>query len=189
MIKVIAGLGNPGKKYQQTRHNAGFQFVDLFATPKDWQLLSRFNTLGSSLSWRGHDLQLLKPQNFMNLSGGPVAAYLRYYHLPVASLLVVHDELDLEPGIIRYKFGGGHGGHKGLKDLHSKLGSPDYHRLRIGIGHPGSAQAVISYVLGQATPEQRLEILAAMDRGLQALPDLLADDPDTLMNKLHAPVR
>jgi len=187
VIKVIVGLGNPGNKYQQTRHNAGFQFVDRLGT-SGWQHLRRYNTLACSLSWHGHDLQLLKPLSFMNLSGGPVAAYLHYYRLPVESLLVIHDELDLKPGIIRYKFAGGHGGHKGLKDLHTKLGSPDFHRLRIGIGHPGSAQEVVGYVLSQATSEQRLAISDAIERGLQALPELLANQPDAVMNTLHAPV-
>jgi len=150
MIKVIAGLGNPGHKYLQTRHNAGFQFVDRLAG-SDWQSLSRINALACPVNWQGHELQLLKPQSFMNLSGDPVAAYLRYYRIPVEALLVVHDDLDLEPGSIRYKYGGGHGGHKGLKDLHTKLGSPQYHRLRIGIGHPGSPRLWLAMCSGNRT--------------------------------------
>jgi len=188
MIKVIAGLGNPGSQYQATRHNAGFQFLEQMA-PDHWQHLGRYNTLSNDLTWQGYPVQLLKPLSFMNLSGGPITAYLRYYRLPIESLLVVHDELDLDPGVIRYKFAGGHGGHKGLKDLHSKLGSPKYHRLRIGIGHPGSAPAVVNYVLGRPDPGQRQAILSAMDRGLQALPDLLAGHFEQAMNTLHAPLR
>src|SRR6266516_888223 len=140
-IFLIAGLGNPGPEYAETRHNAGFRFLDALLSGPGARLRheSRFHGDVGRVDVSGKDVWLLAPQTFMNLSGDSVSAFANYYKIPVGEILVVHDELDLPPGTVRLKIGGGNGGHNGLTDVTQKLGSPDYARLRIGIGHPGSA--------------------------------------------------
>ena len=151
-IKLIVGLANPGAEYAATRHNAGAWYVDLLAErlraplreePKFYGYTSRINLAGA-------DVRLLVPTTFMNLSGKAVAAMATFYRINPDEILVAHDELDLPPGVAKFKLGGGHGGHNGLKDIISKLGNnPNFHRLRVGIGHPGDKNKVVGFVLGR----------------------------------------
>ena len=186
MIRLIAGLGNPGSKYKETRHNAGFLFADCFATAmhSSWQEKKSFKALIAPLS--GGDGALLKPLTFMNLSGDAVGAYARYYKIAPDEILVAHDELDLDAGTVRLKTGGGHGGHNGLRDIISKLGSRDFHRLRIGIGHPGSSAQVLNYVLGKPSPDDRISIISAVERTVDFATELLNGDFQPIMNQLHS---
>ncbi|MGQ9685678.1 MAG: aminoacyl-tRNA hydrolase [Thiobacillaceae bacterium] len=164
--RLVVGLGNPGAEYSETRHNAGFWFCERLADRLGLTLgrESRFHGL------IGHDrsvgVWLLLPQTYMNRSGQAVGALARFYRIPPAQILVVHDELDIPPGQLRLKFGGGLGGHNGLKDITAHLGTQDYWRLRIGIGHPGDRNAVVDYVLKPPRREERDEIDAAIDRAL-----------------------
>lgn len=157
MIQLFAGLGNPGSQYTDTRHNAGFRFIDELAGQLGVSLQLEKNYAGELATCRlgstGQKLWLLKPMTFMNRSGQSVAALARFFKIPPESICIVHDELDLEPGRAKLKFGGGHGGHNGLRDIHSKLGTPEYWRLRLGIGHPGVRSEVISWVLQKPRPE------------------------------------
>ncbi len=184
---MIVGLGNPGPEYDQTRHNAGFWFVDALAERLglSWQSERRLAAHTARTRHEGCDLRLLKPMTFMNRSGAPVADRARYFRIPVQQILVVHDELDLPPGVIRYKRGGGHGGHNGLRDLIRHLGSAEFQRLRIGIGHPGHRDQVVDYVLQRPSQADRQAIDAAVEAGLQAVPDLLAGRVDAVMRDLH----
>jgi PTH1 family peptidyl-tRNA hydrolase len=186
MIRLIAGLGNPGSKYQGTRHNAGFLFADQVAAIKQatWQENQSFKGLVCSLPKT--DCRLIKPTTFMNLSGDAVAAIANYYKIPADEILIAHDELDLPPGTVRLKSGGGHGGHNGLRDLISKLGSPSFHRLRIGIGHPGSGAQVLNYVLGKPAATDLVTISHAIDRAAGHLDQLLAGEFQRVMNDLHS---
>lgn len=159
-IRLITGLGNPGEKYSMTRHNAGFWLIDLLAQQSGSRLSIDAKLFGEAGKWQPHaDKWLLKPSTFMNASGKSVAALAHYYKIQPNEILVVHDELDLPPGQAKLKFGGGHGGHNGLRDIHAALGTPDYWRLRIGIGHPGNKAEVVNFVL------------KAADRATQALMD------------------
>ena len=186
MIRLIAGLGNPGSKYKETRHNAGFLFADCFALAmhSSWQEKKPYKSQIAAIA--GHDSALLKPLTFMNLSGDAVGAYARYYKIAPDEILVAHDELDLDAGTIRLKTGGGHGGHNGLRDIISKLGSRDFHRLRIGIGHPGSSAEVLNYVLGKPSPDDRISIISAVDRAVNHATELLNGDFQPIMNQLHS---
>ncbi len=176
MIQLIVGLGNPGPGYADTRHNAGFWWVDELT--KLWGvslqherghfgLVARFGTQGRTV-W------LLQPQTFMNRSGQAVAALSRFFKIPPAAILVAHDELDLPAGECKLKFSGGHAGHNGLRDIHAQLGTPDYWRLRIGIGHPGDKAEVVNWVLKKPALDQRIAIDQALVRCSKAAPDLLA---------------
>ena len=186
MIRLIAGLGNPGSKHQGTRHNAGFLFADQVATLKQaqWQEKKSFKGLVSALP--GTDCWLIKPSTFMNLSGDAVAAIASYYKIPANEILIAHDELDLPAGTIRLKSGGGHGGHNGLRDLISKLGDPGFHRLRIGIGHPGSGEQVLGYVLGKPAADDLISINQAVDQATSHLDQILAGEFQIVMNDLHS---
>jgi len=186
MIRLIAGLGNPGSKYQGTRHNAGFLFADQVAALNQvqWQDKKSFKGLVSALP--GTDCWLIKPATFMNLSGDAVAAIASYYKIPVDEILVAHDELDLPAGTIRLKSGGGHGGHNGLRDLISKLGGPGFHRLRIGIGHPGSGAQVLNYVLGKPAADDLTAIKDSIDQATSHLDQILAGEFQIVMNDLHS---
>ncbi len=186
-FSLIAGLGNPGPEYDQTRHNAGFWFVDALAERlhANWQTENRLPADTARASLQGCDLRLIKPMAFMNRSGGPVAQHARYFRIPPGQILVVHDELDLPAGVIRYKQGGGHGGHNGLRDLIRHLGTADFHRLRLGIGHPGHRDQVVDYVLQRPSREDAVALELAIDAGLQALPDLLAGRRDAALRQLH----
>lgn len=187
-IRLIVGLGNPGPEYQKTRHNAGFWLVDELA----WDYKQSFRAEGkffgevarASLPG-GSDLWLLKPATFMNLSGQAVVALARFYKILPNEILVVHDELDLPPGSARFKQGGGHGGHNGLKDIIAKLGTPDFWRLRLGIGHPGDRNEVVNYVLKKPRSEEQSEIDQAMVSALAVLPQALAGDMAAAMKQLH----
>ena len=178
MIKLIVGLGNPGAEYEGTRHNAGFWWLDAVAQALGVQLQPdrSYHGLVARTSVAGHSLWLLEPQTFMNLSGKSVATLARFYKIAPDEILVAHDELDLPAGQIKLKRGGGHAGHNGLRDIHAQLGSSDYWRLRIGIGHPGVKSEVIHWVLQKPSPEQRRLIEAAIAHSLQALPALLHGD-------------
>ena len=149
MIKLFVGLGNPGTEYEATRHNAGFWWVDGLARDLGLHLSHdrAYHGLVARGSVKGQNVWLLEPQTYMNLSGKSVAALARFFKIAPEEIVVVHDELDVPPGQAKLKFGGGHGGHNGLRDIHAQLGTADYWRLRIGIGHPGDKNEVADYVL------------------------------------------
>nr|WP_218058676.1 aminoacyl-tRNA hydrolase [Gilliamella apicola] len=188
-IKLIVGLANPGNEYAATRHNAGAWFVEQLAERYNKSLKNEQKFFGytSRINISGHDVRLLVPTTFMNLSGKAVQAMATFYQIKPEEILVAHDELDLNPGIAKLKFGGSHGGHNGLKDIASKLGNNlNFYRLRIGIGHPGDKNKVVGYVLNKPSkPEQEL-IDKAIDESLRCTDILLSDGIDVAMNKLHA---
>ncbi|MFQ0971495.1 aminoacyl-tRNA hydrolase [Gilliamella sp. ESL0232] len=188
-IKLIVGLANPGNEYAATRHNAGAWFVEQLAERYNQSLKNEQKFFGytSRINISGHDVRLLVPTTFMNLSGKAVQAMTTFYQIKPEEILVAHDELDLNPGIAKLKFGGSHGGHNGLKDIASKLGNNlNFYRLRIGIGHPGDKNKVVGYVLNKPSkPEQEL-IDKAIDESLRCTDILLSDGIDVAMNKLHA---
>ncbi len=169
-LRLVVGLGNPGAEYAETRHNAGFWFCEQLARQLGVGLARESRFQGFAAFARGENLWLLEPQTFMNRSGQSVRALAQFYRILPAEMLVVHDELDLPPGQMRLKFGGGLGGHNGLKDISAHLGTQDYWRLRVGIGHPGDRNEVINYVLKPPRREEREEIDAALDRALLAWP-------------------
>jgi len=184
--RLIVGLGNPGAEYENTRHNAGFWFVDRLARQLKISLAPQGKFQG--LAGRSGELWLLQPTTFMNRSGQSVAALANFYKISPAEILVVHDELDLPPGGIRLKQGGGNGGHNGLKDIQSRLGTPDYWRLRLGIGHPrtlGLSQQVADFVLHQPRKEELPDIEQAIHRCLLAWPRLEAGDYASAQQQLH----
>ncbi|MFV0276770.1 MAG: aminoacyl-tRNA hydrolase [Parahaliea sp.] len=188
-IQLIAGLGNPGSDYRGTRHNAGADFVEALARAGGANLLSeaRFSGLTARINFAGHDLRLLIPTTFMNRSGQAVAAMAGFYKIPPEALLVAHDELDIPAGQARLKQGGGHGGHNGLRDIVPALGNNrDFHRLRIGIGHPGHAARVTGHVLGKPSADDRARIDASIDEAIATLPLLLAGDSTRAMTRLHS---
>ncbi len=170
---VIVGLGNPGPKYQWTRHNAGFLFLDRLANLENLSI-NRKNFSGLAGEWNnnGNRIILLKPQTFMNLSGQAVMQALQFYKLPMSQLIVAHDELDLPFGTVRLKQGGGHGGHNGLRSIMEQLGKGDFIRLRIGIGRPPHGDTV-NYVLGNVPPDQMEDLPRVLDGGLDMLEMLL----------------
>ncbi|MFT7287615.1 MAG: PTH1 family peptidyl-tRNA hydrolase [Halieaceae bacterium] len=188
-ISLIIGLGNPGAPYAGTRHNAGADFVTELARVTGGSLKSesRYSGLTGEVQLDGHRLRLLIPTTFMNKSGTAVAALAGFYKVPPEQMLIAHDELDMLPGTARFKFDGGHGGHNGLRDIIPALGNHrDFHRLRIGIGHPGSARQVSDYVLSKASAADREAISASIDEAIRALPLLLAGDRSKAMTKLHS---
>ena len=188
-IKLIVGLGNPGDKYAATRHNAGFWFVDLIAAQNNSKLAMDAKMFGFVVKLDAgvtiKDVWLLKPTTFMNGSGKAVAALANYYKITPAEILLVHDELDLVAGSVKLKFGGGHGGHNGLKDIHSALGTSDYWRLRLGIGHPGDRNEVINYVLKAPTKLENDALQASIHAGAGVVPLLLKGEFEGAMLKLH----
>ncbi len=188
MIRLFVGLGNPGPEYEATRHNAGFWWLDKLADKLGAQLVSerayqghlaRVNT-AEGVVW------LLKPMTFMNRSGFSVATLASFFKIEPQQILVVHDELDLQPGQVKLKFGGSAAGHNGLKDIQGQLGTPDYWRLRLGIGHPGVKSEVIHWVLKKPSAEHREAIAIVSERSLEALPLLLAGDMERALMKIHA---
>lgn len=188
-ITMIVGLGNPGNEYEDTRHNAGFWVVDELARSYGINLSpdKKYSGLVGKGTINGHTCWLLKPSTFMNRSGVSVQALANFYKLTPEQILVVHDELDLPAGVARYKKGGGHGGQNGLRDIISKLGNnKDFHRLRIGIGHPGDKSRVTGHVLGKPTASELQSILAAIDEAIRTLPDALDGDLAKAMNRLHS---
>ncbi|TDB52970.1 aminoacyl-tRNA hydrolase [Photorhabdus luminescens] len=188
-IKLIVGLANPGAEYAQTRHNAGAWYVDLLAQSHNQSLKeeSKFFGYTARINICGHDVRLLVPTTFMNLSGKSVAALASFYRIQPDEILVAHDELDLPPGVAKMKLGGSHGGHNGLKDIQNKFGNnPNFHRLRIGIGHPGDKNKVVGFVLGKPpTSEQKL-IDDAIDEALRCTDILMKQDMDKAINRLHS---
>ena len=173
-IRLIVGLGNPGTKYERTRHNAGYWWVDAIAGRKGaaWAKESKFSGAIARIAEGGRDIVLLKPATFMNESGRSVSAFVRFFRIDPADMLVVHDELDLPPGTVKLKKGGGTGGHNGLNDIAETLGTKDFWRLRIGIGHPGHRDLVADYVLDRARREEQELIDPAFERSLDLLPKL-----------------
>ena len=187
MIKLFVGLGNPGPEYEATRHNAGFWWLEALARELKLALTLDKSYHGrlARTSVNGQTIWLLAPQTFMNVSGRSVAALARFFKIQPAEILVAHDELDIVPGHLKLKFGGSHAGHNGLRDIHAQLGSPDYWRLRIGIGHPGVKSEVIDWVLKKPSQEQRVAIEDALSRSLKALPALLDGDMEKATMLLH----
>jgi len=185
-LQIIVGLGNPGPEHRLTRHNAGFWFVDALARAHGAQFRShsRYHGEVARVAIGGHELVLLKPQTYMNRSGISVRSLVDYTKAPLNEVLVVHDELDLSPGTARFKFGGGHGGHNGLRDTITHCGG-DFWRLRLGIGHPGDRDQVIDYVLQRAAPADEEAIAASVGASLEALPVFLRDGAEKAMNMLH----
>jgi PTH1 family peptidyl-tRNA hydrolase len=188
-VQLIVGLGNPGPEYDQTRHNAGFWFVDALARVRGggFRLENKFHGETARLSLEGKEVRLLKPLTFMNRSGQSVGALARFFRIPPDQILVVHDDLDLAPGTARLKRGGGHGGHNGLRDITSALGGNGFLRLRLGIGHPGQREQVVGYVLKKAPSEEQSAIEEAIDRSLAVISLLVNDQWERAMNQLHSP--
>ena len=186
-IKLIVGLGNPGEQYTHTRHNAGFWLVDEVARSLGVSLQAdkNYHGLVARTNYKGQNLWLLEPQTFMNASGKSVAALARFFKIPPQDILVVHDELDLPPGQAKLKLGGSHAGHNGLRDIHAQLGSDQYWRLRLGVGHPGQREAVVGWVLQKPPQDARLAIEDTITRCLQALPDLLDGKMDKATAHIH----
>ena len=180
MIKLFVGLGNPGPDYEATRHNAGFWWIDALARELKVNLVPErsYYGLAGRTSVNGQSVWLLQPQTFMNLSGKSVASLARFFKIQPEEILVVHDELDLLPGQVKLKRGGSHAGHNGLRDIHAQLGSPDYWRLRIGIGHPGEKSEVANWVLKKPAPDQRTLIEDSIAHSLKAHAAMLAGDMD-----------
>jgi len=187
-LKVIVGLGNPGSKYTETRHNAGFWFIDEVARKysADFRPDKKFHGEVAKVSIEGNDIWLLKPNTFMNLSGRAVQSLLSFYRIDAQQCLVAHDEIDLPPGTIKLKTGGGHGGHNGLRDIINQLATKDFHRLRIGVGHPGSKDQVVDYVLRNPSRDDRISIDRDIDDAVAVLPDLASAALEQAMQKLHS---
>ena len=188
-IKLIAGLGNPGSEYRGTRHNAGADFVEALARQcsASLQAESKFFGLSGRVTFAGHDLRLLIPTTFMNRSGKSIAAAASFYKIAPEEILIAHDELDIPTGAARFKQGGGHGGHNGLRDIVPALGNNNnFHRLRIGIDHPGHASKVSGYVLSRPSQIDRERIDASIEEAIAALPLLLDGDATKAMTRLHS---
>lgn len=182
---LIVGLGNPGPNYIQTRHNAGFWFMDALCRDAAYRTQARLSAEVCRTRLFERDCILAKPTVFMNLSGQAVRAVMDYYRITTDSLLVAYDELDLPPGTARLKQGGGHGGHNGMRDIFRHLENTDFMRLRIGIGHPGFKDAVTSYVLSRAPADQEQLIIHSIGDALAVMPDLLAGNVSKAMKDLH----
>ena len=188
-MKLIVGLGNPGSGYEQTRHNAGFWFVDALAARSGvtFHHEKRFHGDVATVEWQGERIYLLKPTTYMNRSGLAVAAMCRFYRIPIGDVLVAHDELDLGVGDLRVKCGGGHGGHNGLRDIITACGNDaGFMRLRIGVGHPGNSKQVVDYVLHKPMVDELREIEAAIAEAVDVMPELHAGDLQQVQQKLHS---
>lgn len=188
MIRLLVGLGNPGPEYEGTRHNAGFWWVDAAAQVLGGRLAvdRAYHGLVARVNRPEGPVWLLEPQTYMNLSGKSVGALARFFKIEPEQILVIHDELDLLPGQMKLKQGGGAAGHNGLKDILAQLGSPDFWRLRIGIGHPGDRAEVANWVLRKPAPDQREAMLKCIAQSIEALPLLLDGPMDRAMMKIHA---
>ena len=185
-VTIIAGLGNPDSKYERTLHNAGFWFVDALARKYggDLRYEKKFDADIGRIKLQDKDVWLLKPQSFMNLSGGPVRGMLDYYRLRPADLLVAHDEIDLPPGTVRLKQGGGHGGHNGIRDVIQHCGA-DFMRLRVGVGHPGEKSKVTNYVLKKGSADVQAAVEQNLDDAVALMPVLMDDGLNAAMKELH----
>lgn len=188
-LRLIVGLGNPGSEYTRTRHNAGFWFVDALADKLGGRfgLESKLFGQTAKVEIAGRPVWLLKPATFMNLSGKSVAAALRYWKIEPEEALLAHDELDLSPGTARLKFDGGHGGQNGLRDTIQLLGHGKFHRLRIGIGHPGHKDKVTPWVLGRPGKDDEAVILRAIDDAIDVMPLAVQGNFMDAMTRLHTP--
>jgi PTH1 family peptidyl-tRNA hydrolase len=193
MIKLFVGLGNPGPEYQATRHNAGFWWLDSIARELKVHLVmdKGYHGLVARTFVHGQSIWLLAPQTFMNQSGKSVATLARFFKIAPQEILVAHDELDIVPGQVKLKLGGSHAGHNGLRDIHAQLGTGDYWRLRLGVGHPGIKSEVIDWVLKKPSPDHRIAIEQSIDRSLKALESLLEGDMEkaTLLIHTHKQTR
>jgi PTH1 family peptidyl-tRNA hydrolase len=187
MIRLFVGLGNPGPDYEQTRHNAGFWWIDALAHELKTNLVfeKNYHGLVARTSQCGQNVWLLKPQTFMNLSGKSVAALANFFKILPQEILVAHDELDIVPGEAKLKLGGSHAGHNGLRDIHAQLGTDQYWRLRLGIGHPGNRDEVIHWVLKKPSLDHRIAINQSIDRALKATPHFLSGDTEQATRLIH----
>ncbi len=185
-VTIIAGLGNPDSKYERTLHNAGFWFVDALARKYggDLRYEKKFDADIGRIKLQDKDVWLVKPQSFMNLSGGPVRGMLDYYRLRPADLLVAHDEIDLPPGTVRLKQGGGHGGHNGIRDVIQHCGA-DFMRLRVGVGHPGEKSKVTNHVLKKGSADVQAAVGQNLDDAVALMPILMDDGLNAAMKELH----
>ena len=185
-IRIIAGLGNPEDRYERTLHNAGFWFVDALARKYggSFRYEKKFDADSCRVKMHGEDVWLVKPQSYMNNSGQPIRGLLDYYRLSVAELLVAHDEIDLPPGTVRLKEGGGHGGHNGLRDIVRHCGA-DFLRLRLGVGHPGDKDEVTNYVLKRGSSDVEAAIERNIDDAMAVMPELVDGNINAAMKKLH----
>ncbi len=185
-VRIIAGLGNPGEKYQRTLHNAGFWFVDAVADKYggSFRYEKKFDADTCKIDLHGEDIWLVKPQCFMNLSGGPIRGVIDYYRLEVGNLLVAHDEIDLPPGTTRLKMGGGHGGHNGLRDIIQHCGA-EFVRLRLGVGHPGDKSQVTDYVLKRGSADVEHAIEENISAAVKIMPLLIEDGLNAATKALH----
>lgn len=187
-IVMVVGLGNPGADYENTRHNAGALFVEALARTAGQTLRpeKKYHGLYARIQWQGLDLHLLNPTTFMNRSGLAIKALADFFKIQPQQILVAHDELDLPPGTAKLKKGGGHGGHNGLRDTIAHLGTNDFQRLRIGIGHPGDSRRVTGYVLGRLGKQETEELNAVIDEIMRVLPDAASGKLAAAMNRLHS---
>lgn len=187
-IQIIAGLGNPGAEYEKTRHNAGFWFIDQLVSKYNLTLKneSKFSAQLGRLNSASGNVWIIKPTTFMNRSGQSIAQLARFYKIQPEQILVVHDELDLSPGVVKLKQGGGHGGHNGLRDSISQLADKNFYRLRLGIGHPGSKEQVVGFVLGKTPSSEKILIASAIDKSIDAIELILQGEMQKAMNQLHA---
>jgi len=187
-ISLVVGLGNPGSEYEKTRHNAGFWFVDRLVAEASSRFSHESKFFGdvARAQLGGKRVLVLKPSTFMNKSGQAVASLSSYFGIAPSEVLVVHDELDLNPGSVRLKLGGGHGGHNGLRDIASHLGVKDFARIRVGIGHPGSSNKVLNYVLGRPSKGDSELIEEGFDRALQGLEAIVNGDFQKVMSGLNS---
>ena len=187
MIKLFVGLGNPGAEYEATRHNAGFWLMDAFARELKTSLVFEKAYFGmlAKATVGGQTVWLLKPQTFMNASGKSVASLAKFFKITPEEILVAHDELDIVPGQAKIKLGGSHAGHNGLRDIHAALGSDQYWRLKLGIGHPGVKSEVIHWVLKKPSPEQREGLEKTIERSVVALPQFLIGNMEKAMEVVH----
>lgn len=188
MIKLIVGLGNPGRQYEETRHNAGFLFLDELVSGSSgaWTGESRFEGVLSEISVAGGRVMLLKPSTFMNRCGQAVGKVARYYKLAPEEILVVHDELDFDVGVVRLKKDGGHAGHNGLRDIIAHLGSKEFYRLRIGVGRPSAGKSVADFVLSVPSKAERELMFSAFDLARGYVGQIVAGDVSAVMNKLNS---
>ena len=191
-LRILVGLGNPGSEYEHTRHNVGFEWVDVAAhrLQAQWRFERQHDALIARVTAAQlgcvEPIILLKPQTYMNRSGKSVASVAQFYKIQPSEILVIHDELDILPGLAKCKWGGGAAGHNGLKDITAQLGSPDYGRLRLGIGHPGVRQDVAGYVLRKPPTAERDQIENSIYRTLDALPLLLRGQMSDALRHIHA---
>lgn len=186
-IKLIVGLGNPGGQYTNTRHNAGFWFVDALCKKYGFDLKDnkKFYGEAANVDINNHSVWLLKPMTYMNHSGKALQSITQFYKIKPEEILVAYDELDLPPGTVKLKKGGGHGGHNGLRDIISLIGSNEFYRIRLGIGHPGHKSQVVSWVLNRASSDDEISINNAIDKSLAVLEDLLDGQLEKATRELH----